>query len=354
MIYQFTSPKFDNKALDLSLLSDSTHKQWEYASSGKSAIYHILKPLKVDKILIPTYICCSILKPIKDLQIQPIFYDLDLDDLNPSLQSIKKLSKQYNIKVILVASMYGNPADLSNIEEYCKNNKIFMIDDAAQSIGAKLNDRYVGTFGDAGFFSISAGKPLAGHTGAFFWSNNNYRIKYKNNYIFKYIKLFYFKHCRSKYKCNKVLRVLFTIIIKLFDKFGNTYNSALLEFEKPIIGGLFYCWFNDCWSFRNAEFNKLLQIEFNKFKLVNNIRGNSSRFKIVLVANDKNIALSFKDFLKENKIYYINGYQPLGVNNQLQNMSRVDNLIFEIPIVDNQIIMNKFCQLLIDFDGNNK
>ena len=58
------------------------------------------------------------------------------------------------ISCLLVASMYGNPADMVQLEGLCKEHGIKLIDDAAQSFGAKIQDRFIGTFGDAGFMAF--------------------------------------------------------------------------------------------------------------------------------------------------------------------------------------------------------
>jgi len=91
--------------------------------------------------------------------------------------------------------MYGNPANLIEIEKFCKKKRIKLIDNAAQSFGAKLDGRFVGPFGAAGFISFSPGKPAAGHMGSFFWSSNEkYNFIRTSNVLFHYISYldFYF------------------------------------------------------------------------------------------------------------------------------------------------------------------
>ena len=89
----FTPPKFNKKTLDINYLNNLTNKDWQYSANGRSSIYQISKNLDIDKILIPVYICSTVLVPLKMLQIEPIFYDIDMKDLNPSLESIEFLSK---------------------------------------------------------------------------------------------------------------------------------------------------------------------------------------------------------------------------------------------------------------------
>ena len=73
-----------------------------------------------------------------------------------------------------MAGLYGNPVDYPGIEKICKDFGVKLIDDAAQSFGAKLNGRLAGTWGDAGFFSFSPGKSTPGHLGSFFWTSKRY------------------------------------------------------------------------------------------------------------------------------------------------------------------------------------
>lgn len=174
MLYKidiFAPPKFNNKKFDIKLLESFMKKKMIYASMGRFALYQVLISLNVrGPLLLPVYACESLLWATKKLNIEVIFYDVDITDLNADLDSIKKLSKKFNCEALLVASMYGNPANLIEIEQYCFDNQIILIDDAAQSFSATLNNRPVGSFGDAGFFSFSPGKPAASHMGAFFWS----------------------------------------------------------------------------------------------------------------------------------------------------------------------------------------
>ena len=187
-IGKFIPPRFNKLEGNFNYLNDKTGKKWFYSPSGRASIYKILKNLNVNKILVPIYICKTVLIPFEKLNILPYFYDIDIEDLNPSIDSIKKLVQKYQIKAVLVPSLYGNPANLLEIEKFCKENNIFMIDDSAQSFGAKLNNKYIGTFGRAGFFSFSPGKATFGHMGSFYWSDEQVLPQEKNHCIYHYIK----------------------------------------------------------------------------------------------------------------------------------------------------------------------
>ncbi len=68
----FTPPKFQKRELDIEHLNSITNKEWNYAVSGRASMYHILKSLDIDKILIPVYICQTVLEPLDRLNIEPM------------------------------------------------------------------------------------------------------------------------------------------------------------------------------------------------------------------------------------------------------------------------------------------
>lgn len=173
----FVPEKTHNQFLDISRLNAMTGKEFRYAAKGRYAIEHILREYKDrgNTILLPAYFCPSVLEVIKRLNLSYEFYDLDLQDLNPSFFSIERMlyKNSEKIRAVIVPSFYGNPADLQAILEVCKRYKVPMLDDAAQSFGAMLDGKYVGTFGDGGLFAFSPGKATAGHMGSFFWSRKD-------------------------------------------------------------------------------------------------------------------------------------------------------------------------------------
>ena len=337
----FTPPKFEKKPLDLEYLNNITNKTWTYSASGRSSIYHILKDLNSNKILVPAYICSTVLEPLRKLHIKPIFYDIDKEDLNPSLDSIKRLSKRYDIKVALVASMYGNPAALLEIEKYCKENEIFLIDDAAQSFGAKLDDRYIGTFGDAGFFSFSPGKPTAGHMGSFFWSNQEIKIKRTSHCFTHYLRWFDFYLNRYKIYTpyNKIYRKIVNISSRMLLKIVDIKNDKICDFEKHILGGILYDALTHDFSFRQKYHNIFVDMFKNNkyFTVIKNIRGEANNHKIVIVFRNKNITSRFLRYMEQNNISVLNGYLLLGDDlENLPNAKIIDRCIVELPIEDDK------------------
>jgi dTDP-4-amino-4,6-dideoxygalactose transaminase len=351
----FTPPQFQKKELDINYLNNITNKQWQYSINGRTAIYHILKDLKINEILVPVYICDTVLIPLKKLKIKPIFYDLETNDLNASLKSIEFLSKKYNIKTLLVASMYGNLANLMQIDKYCKENNIFLIDDAAQSFGAKLDNRYIGTFGDAGFFSFSPGKPTAGHMGSFFWSNNDIKINRTKHCLIHYLRYLDIRLNRFEIYDNKKLlyKKIINITSRILLKFIDITNDDICKFENHILGGILYDNLNNKFSFRKKYFNIFIEI-FNDnkyFKIINNTIGVSNPHKIVILFYTKDLAKYFIKHMFKNKIYVLNGYNLLTNNlKYLPNAKSIDKRVVELPIENNKNNMDYLFKKVKEFN----
>ncbi len=354
----FTPPKFHKSPLDIEYLNRLTQKEWHYTTSGKASIYHILKDLELDTILVPIYICDTILEPLKRLNIVPIFYDIETMDLNNSLKSIKKQFEIYNSKAILVASMYGNPANLVEIEKYCHDNEIFMIDDSAQSFGAKLENRYVGTFGDAGFFSFSTGKPTAGHMGSFFWSKNNINIKRKRHCFIHYFRWLDFYY--NRYRIYDNIPFILKRTINLFSRFQlkltDISNDDICNFEKEIIGGILLDNINGNFDFRENYIKSFIS-KFKKssyFRIIEPIRGIANRHKFILLFNSKDIAKNFIKYMQEFSIYASNGYTLLSKDLEaLPNAKEINKKVVELPVEDDKEKMKYLFEKVEKFEYKN-
>src|SRR5262249_57497216 len=64
------------------------------------------------------------------------------------------------VVVCVVPGLYGLPADLVAMESIARTAGAFLIDDAAQCLGATRDGKAGGTFGDAGFYSLGRGKGI--------------------------------------------------------------------------------------------------------------------------------------------------------------------------------------------------
>ncbi|HUX95594.1 MAG TPA: DegT/DnrJ/EryC1/StrS family aminotransferase [Bacteroidales bacterium] len=119
-------------------------------SSGTSALYLALWVLDGGgkTISIPSYVCTSLRHAISLLNGKENVIDIDENSPNIDISELNKA----NPDIAIIPHMFGIPVDLSKI----KNIKI--IEDCAQSIGAKINGVSTGLIGDIGIFSFYATK----------------------------------------------------------------------------------------------------------------------------------------------------------------------------------------------------
>jgi perosamine synthetase len=76
-------------------------------------------------------------------------------------------------KCILHVSLNNRYKDMNELTEYCKANNLFLVEDAAQSLGCKINGKNLGTFGHIGCFSLSTPKIISTGQGGFIVTDND-------------------------------------------------------------------------------------------------------------------------------------------------------------------------------------
>jgi dTDP-4-amino-4,6-dideoxygalactose transaminase len=135
-------------------------------SSGTAAIHLALRYSGVqsgDRVLCSSLTFAASCNPIIYQQGTPIFIDSDYETWNidpdlveQALEDGKKSGKQ--AKAVLAVSLYGQMADLPRISELCQHYDVTLIDEAAEALGADLDDNPGGSFGRFGIFSFNGNK----------------------------------------------------------------------------------------------------------------------------------------------------------------------------------------------------
>jgi len=129
--------------------------------NGTSALFLVMKALGIgngDEVITASNSFLATAGAIVAAGAKPVFVDADDDyNINPNLIE-KAITKK--TKAILPVHLTGRPASLDKILEIADKNKIYLIEDAAQAVGAKYNGKKVGSFGIAGCFSLHPLKNL--------------------------------------------------------------------------------------------------------------------------------------------------------------------------------------------------
>ena len=147
-------------------------------NSGTSAIHLALRVLGVgrgDVVLASTFTFIGSVAPILYQGATPHFIDSDESwNLSPELLRETLISWRGKLpKALIVTHLYGQMAKIDKISEICKEFNIALIEDSAESLGASLNGKQSGTFGDFGIFSFNGNKILTTSGGGLLIGKNS-------------------------------------------------------------------------------------------------------------------------------------------------------------------------------------
>jgi len=133
-------------------------------SSGTDAILVSLMALGVkpnDKVATTTFSFFATAGCIARLGAIPVFVDIDEVTFNMDMQKLEDVLKKHNIKVVIPVHLFGQLCDMDALIALKERYNFFVVEDAAQSIGAQYKDgRQAGNFGEYGCFSFFPSKNL--------------------------------------------------------------------------------------------------------------------------------------------------------------------------------------------------
>ncbi len=172
LIYSFNQPTITLE----SVIKTYTNKKYCYfTNSGTTAFYVILKALrhisKKTEVILPAYTAPSLILPIKKAGLKPVLCDISLKTFNMDIQSLGKCINE-NTLCIVPVHMFGLPIDMGAIVKIAQQHAVFVIEDAASSLGATINAQPTGVFGDVGFYSFNRGKNLSTLSGGCIVTDN--------------------------------------------------------------------------------------------------------------------------------------------------------------------------------------
>ncbi len=134
-----------------------------FISSGRAAFTVLLKALQQcsgrREVLIPAYTCFSVPSAVARAGLVMRLCDVDPKTLDLDLNALGRLDLAKAL-CIVPSGLYGMPGDLVGLEVTARAFGTFLVDDAAQCLGATQEERPCGTFGDAGFYSLGRGKGI--------------------------------------------------------------------------------------------------------------------------------------------------------------------------------------------------
>ena len=141
---------------------------------------------KGDEVIIPDFTMIASAFAVCYTGAKPVFVDVDKNTWNINTDLIEeKITKK--TKAIMPVSIFGNPCDYDKINKIARKHNLFVIEDAAESVGADYKGIKTGALADITAFSFFANKNLTTGEGGMITTNNEEfynRAKYYKNLCF--------------------------------------------------------------------------------------------------------------------------------------------------------------------------
>jgi CDP-4-dehydro-6-deoxyglucose reductase, E1 len=148
------------------------------SSANLLALMALTSPLLGSKALQPgdeiiTSACGfpTTVNPIVQAGCIPVFVDTNIPTYNPSAFAISQAITE-KTKAVMLAHTLGNPFDAIAVQELCRENNLWLIEDCCDALGSELDGQKVGTFGDISTLSLYPAHHIAVGEGGMVFTNS--------------------------------------------------------------------------------------------------------------------------------------------------------------------------------------
>ncbi len=294
--------------------------------SGTDSLHlaYILAGLKKgDEVITTIFTCTATNIPMLYMGLKIKFADVDRDTMNISVKSIKKLITK-KTKAIVCVHYGGLPCDMNELKKISKKNKITLIEDAAHALGAKYDNKPIGSLCDFSTFSFQAIKHFTtGDGGILTIKNKNLAEKAKR---IRWFGIDRKKKQQGIWK-NDVYEVGYKY--QMTDIAATMGCDSLNEFSKII-------------NHRRKIYNTYLN-ELSKNKKIKCVHENDKRKKhgawlfTILVENKDYLQKKLRDhFIETNQVHFRNDrysiFKKFVKGKKFPNMDYLENRYLVLPL----------------------
>ena len=145
-----------------------------FAPNGTLSLYLALRALGVgpgDEVIVPDFTFIASANAVEMTGARPVFVDVRSDDLQIDVEDCQRVLTD-KTKAIMPVHLYGFTANMPEVMRFARENKLLVLEDAAQALGIKRDGKGCGSFGDVASFSFFADKTLTTGEGGFVCTND--------------------------------------------------------------------------------------------------------------------------------------------------------------------------------------
>lgn len=204
-------------------------------TSGTAALHLALLAAGVgagDEVIVPDLTFAATANAVLLCGAKPVLcavsekqWTIDIDDLTAVVSD--------KTKAIIPVHLYGNPADMDKILRFAERYKLCVIEDCAESLGATLNDKHMGTFGDMGCYSFFANKLLSTGEGGMVTTNDGplaQRLRILRDHGMNPEKRYWHEVAGLNYRMTNIQAAIGVSQLKVFDEFYATRQQQEAQY----------------------------------------------------------------------------------------------------------------------------
>ncbi len=213
--------------------------------NGTDALQIALMALELqqgDEVITPAFTFVATVEVIALLGLKPVFVDVDADTFCLSVEAVKKAITP-KTKAILPVHLFGQNADMESLLQIAQQHKLFVVEDAAQSIGATytFNDGRVlqsGCMGNIGCTSFFPSKNLGcfGDGGAIFTNNDDLALKMRSIANHGMSQRYYHDRVGVNSRLDSIQAAILSMKLKYLNEYNKARQLAAEYYDKAFAG----------------------------------------------------------------------------------------------------------------------
>lgn len=299
-----------------------------------------------DEIIVPSFNFVTSAAVFANFGAKIRFVDCNSQTLCASLSSIKKnITKK--TKAIIIMHYAGVGSEINQIKKLCKQKNIYLIEDAAQCIGSKYGNKFLGSFGDLSTFSFHETKNISCGEGGMLVVNNQKLLEKAKIVCLKGTNRINFEEKKLNY---------YTWIDKGFSALASDITCSILigqlKIYKKINSIRKKLWMNYYNSITKLNYKSFFNLPQKK------IFRNSNFHIFYLVFKSKTKRNNFISFMEKNNIRCVFHYLPLhkspagkkyaiNYNEKLINSEKISECIVRLPL-HNHLTKNEQTRVMVN------
>lgn len=207
-------------------------------SNGTIALHLAMLALGIgreDEVIVPANTFIATAWGVSHSGATPVFVDCDANTWEIDASKIEeKITAR--TKAVIGVHLYGQPFDMDAVSAICKKHKLFLIEDAAQSQGARYKENMVGSFGELACFSFYPGKNLGacGEAGGITTNNERYAKHLQSLRNHGSVTRYYHDEIGFNYRMGGLEAASLSVKLKYLEEWNNRRRDIAKRYQKEI------------------------------------------------------------------------------------------------------------------------